>query len=59
MTYLTDSSIMPFGKHKGVKMANVPASYLLWLLENDKCSESVKEYIIENKLALELEVEKH
>lgn len=28
---LTDKSIMPFGKHKGTEMANVPAEYLLWL----------------------------
>ena len=28
---MTDDSIMPFGKHKGQKLANVPASYLLWL----------------------------
>ena len=30
---LTDGSLMPFGKHKGEKMANVPASYLLWLYD--------------------------
>ena len=28
---MTDDSIMPFGKHKGDKLANVPAAYLLWL----------------------------
>lgn len=28
---LTDTSPMPFGKHKGELMANVPASYLIWL----------------------------
>ncbi len=28
---MNDDSIMPFGKHKGEKLANVPASYLLWL----------------------------
>lgn len=30
---LTDESIMPFGKYKDEKMANVPASYLLWLYD--------------------------
>lgn len=30
---LTDESIMPFGKHKGKEMANVPASYLLWIYD--------------------------
>lgn len=28
---MDDSTPMPFGKHKGEKMANVPADYLLWL----------------------------
>lgn len=27
---LDDDSLMPFGKHKGVRMGNVPASYLHW-----------------------------
>ena len=25
---------MPYGKYKGVKLANVPGSYLIWLSEN-------------------------
>ncbi len=29
----TDSTVMPFGKHKGAKLSDVPASYLLWLFE--------------------------
>ena len=45
---LTDESIMPFGKHKGEKMANVPASYLLWLYEENKCAGDIKEYIKDN-----------
>lgn len=52
---ITDTSLMPWGKHKGVKMANIPPDYLLWLLDNDKCSGQVKEYIIANKSFLELE----
>ena len=31
---MTDSDLMPFGKYKGTKMANVPAKYLIWLYEN-------------------------
>ena len=42
---LKDTDLMPWGKHKGVKMANVPASYLLWLYEEGKCSGDVKDYI--------------
>lgn len=32
MEKLTDNSPMPWGKHKGTAMANVPAHYLLWLV---------------------------
>lgn len=45
---MNDNSIMPFGKYKGVKLANVPASYLLWLYDNNKCFGELKKYIEEN-----------
>jgi uncharacterized protein (DUF3820 family) len=32
---MDDNSQMPFGKFAGEKMANVPASYLMWLWNND------------------------
>jgi len=32
----TDETIMPFGAHKGKKLANVPADYLIWMYENNK-----------------------
>lgn len=61
---LTDESPMPFGKHKGEKMANVPASYLLWIydewtLPNPRFGfvhKEVKEYIEENLDVLKKEV---
>lgn len=28
---MNDSDLMPFGKHDGEKLGDVPASYLLWL----------------------------
>lgn len=31
---MTDTDIMPFGKHKGKRMEDVPASYLLWLWDS-------------------------
>ncbi len=31
---MTDQSTMPFGKHKGEKLENVPARYLLWLWDD-------------------------
>lgn len=29
----TDQTVMPWGKHKGQKLSELPASYLLWLFE--------------------------
>jgi len=29
----TDDKVMPWGKHKGVKLGELPAGYLLWLYE--------------------------
>lgn len=45
---------MPFGKHKGKSMEDVPASYLLWLRDNG-VSGDVKDYIEENLSALQKE----
>jgi uncharacterized protein (DUF3820 family) len=39
---------MPYGKYKGTKMIDVPASYLLWLYENSYCSVTVNNYIKDN-----------
>ena len=64
MKELTDESVMPFGKYKktGTQMANIPASYLLWLWEQNKGkkplgaeSEAVQTYILENLNALKKE----
>ena len=61
MAKLTDDSKMPFGKHKGEKMENVPARYLLWLygeMEAKKQSQGpVFRYIKDNLKALEKEAE--
>lgn len=56
MAEFNDNSIMPWGKYAGEKMANVPPSYLLWLLENRKCFGDVKRYIEQNKDVLQDEV---
>jgi uncharacterized protein (DUF3820 family) len=55
MAKLTENDVMPFGKHKGERMIDVPASYLLWWLENGK-EGNVMDYCKENKEVLELEV---
>jgi uncharacterized protein (DUF3820 family) len=61
---LTDNDPMPFGKYKNEKMANVPASYLLWIydewtLPNPRFgfqNKEVKAYIEENLDVLKSEV---
>lgn len=60
MATLTDNSEMPWGKYKGTKMANVPASYLKWLWDNNKVSiqrtNGVYWYIKNNMDAIEKEL---
>lgn len=46
---LNDEDRMPWGAHKGVKMSDVPATYLKWLCENNKCDKSVRDYISRNE----------
>ena len=53
---LNDNSPMPWGKHKGQKMANVPASYLRWLYDNNKCNAEVQAYIKDNMDVLKEEI---
>lgn len=33
---MQDNDLMPFGKHKGEKMANVPDNYLIWFWGENK-----------------------
>jgi hypothetical protein len=53
---LTDQSLMPFGKHKGEKLANVSAHYLLYIRANFVLHDNLKKYIDDNRDALEAEV---
>jgi uncharacterized protein (DUF3820 family) len=55
---MTDESIMPFGKYKGEKLANVPDEYLLWLYENGKCFGELKLYIKENLDVISVEIKR-
>jgi len=55
---LTDNSIMPFGKYKGQVLANIPASYLIWIFENNKCTPDVAKYINENLDVLKEEIKR-
>lgn len=45
---MDDNSVMTFGVHKGKKLANVPANYLLWLNDQSWCKPEMKKYITEN-----------
>ncbi len=52
---------MPFGKHKGKMIGNIPAEYLLWLREelSKKCSgyaQPILDYLNDNADALEYEI---
>ena len=52
MKILTDDDLMPFGKHKGIKMMHVPVRYLhyLWLngMKSETPTNSVARYIEDN-----------
>ena len=46
---LEDDSPMPFGKHKGEQMEDVPGNYLMYLFkETSLKNKDVKDYIEEN-----------
>ena len=60
---LTDKDIMPLGKYKGMKMEEVPASYLLdhedsFALKLSRNAKKIHQYILENRDVLLLEIDK-
>ena len=60
MMELKDTDLMPFGKHRGAPMQDVPASYLHWLWSNGKEHDKqcpVADYIRRNLGALSRENE--
>ena len=61
---MSDTDLMPFGKHKGTEMANVPAAYLIWLYDQPEPnynqwsaerSRMVRKYIEDNMDVLKQE----
>lgn len=54
-----DKHVLTFGKHAGSRLGDVPAGYLLWLLENSSMRENVGifGYILKNKESLEAAAE--
>lgn len=58
MKALEDTDLMPFGKHKGIPMQDVPASYLHYLWTNGMSGDrdsAVAEYIRQNLQSLKQE----
>lgn len=52
----TDQTVINYGKHAGQKLANIPADYLIWLYENDKCNAPMRAYIKDNLEVLKAEI---
>lgn len=55
---LNDKSPMPWGKHKGKAMVDVPDHYFKWLYENTEVSGPVLRYIEDNAQALKIQLKK-
>lgn len=45
---MNDNTLMPWGKYKGKKLANIPAQYFLWLLDKGIKDAGLKAYILDN-----------
>jgi len=60
MSILTDKDPFPFGKHRGVRMIDVPASYLDWAGGQDWIGKwpDVEKYIIDNRAVINKELER-
>lgn len=59
MQKLEDTSPMPYGDYKGRAMEDVPAAYLLWLVDNQRASPEVIEYVRENQDVLDKEIKEN
>jgi uncharacterized protein (DUF3820 family) len=55
---LTDESLMPFGQYKGKQMADVPASYLMYLYDSKIKPGDVRDYIVDNLEVLKEQVKR-
>jgi len=57
---MEDGDVITFGKHKGKKLQDVPADYLLWLADQpgfDESKPDLYDYIDRNRAVLEAELE--
>lgn len=55
MIHLNGNSLMPFGKFKGQKLANIPAWYLLKIRQEMQLFDNLKKYIEDSLKVLEAE----
>lgn len=53
---LTDNDLMPYGQHRGKKLANVPSDYLLWAYDQPWCKGALRAYIQDNMDVLKSDV---
>lgn len=49
-----DSEIMPFGKHKGSKISEIPLQYLVWLSEQPNFNNKLTAYLQSPRIKREL-----
>lgn len=56
MKEFDDNSIMPFGKHRGEKLANVPAEYLIYMYDEGRLYGGLKQYVDDNMQSLRQEI---
>ena len=58
MQALTDTDLMPIGKHKGKALVNVPAIHLIYLFDKGWMNgyPSLKQYVMKNMDVLKKEV---
>lgn len=57
----TDDTLMPWGKHKDTRLADIDAEWLVWLSRQDwiKKFHGLKLYLDDCKAVLEAEIEEH
>lgn len=55
-----DNTLFPFGRYRGTKICNVPATYLIWAYEEvDHLDKDIKAYIEDNMDLLKEEAKKN
>lgn len=55
---MDDNSIMPYGKHKGKPLKDVPDDYLLYIYEEGIAKGDLKAYILDNLEAIKTNIKR-